>query len=223
MRILFSHHAPLQQSPPGSLTWQLALALEGAGDEVRLLVADREHRFGERLAVDRMVCGDDPNADLKFALPRFRDEQPAAGRPTFAELSDAQLARYRDCLRRRLDNLIMRFDPHVIHVQHIWVLGQLALESGVPYVLNAWPSELEYSGDERYQPLVEQAAENASRILVSDDAMKQRVEKLFEATSDRVVVMPPQAFGSSDDATAQIATGQWLHAVYQDLLTERFG
>ncbi len=224
MRILLSHHAPIQQSPAGSLTWQWALALEAAGEEVRLLVADHEHRFGERLPVERVVCGNDPNADLKFALPRFGDEEAATGRPTFAELSDAQLARYRDCLRRRLDNLIMRFDPHVIHVQHIWILGQLALESGVPYVLNAWHSELdEYSRDARYQPLVEQAAENASRILVLDEATKRRVEALFETTTDRIVVMPAQASEDSRDAAAQLATGQRLRAIYQALLTERFG
>jgi hypothetical protein len=224
MRILLSHHAPIQQSPAGILIWQWALALEAAGDEVRLLVADQEHRFGERLPVERVVCGNDPNADLQFALPRFSDEEPGTGRPAFDELSDAQLARYRDCLRRRLDNLIMRFDPHVIHAQHIWILGQLALESGVPYVLNAWHSELdEYERDARYQPLVEQAAENASRILVPDEVTKRRVETLFESTADRIVVMPARASVGSHDAAEQIATGQQLHAIYQALLAERFG
>jgi hypothetical protein len=187
-------------------------------------VADREHRFGERLPVERVVCGNDPNADLKFALPRFSDEESATGRPAFAELSDGQIARYRDCLRRRLDNLIVRFDPHVIHVQHIWILGQLALESGVPYILNAWHSELdEYARDARYQPLVEQAAENASRILVVDEATKRRVEALFETTTDRIVVMPLQTSDQGQDPAAQVATGQNLHAIYQAVLTERFG
>lgn len=75
--------------------------------------------------------------------------------------------------------------------------------------------------DARFRPLVEQAAENASRILVPDDAMRQRVEALFETTADRIVVMPAQPSDAS--RPAQIATGQQLHAIYQALLTERFG
>jgi hypothetical protein len=206
--------------------WQWAQGLAAAGDEVHLLVADVEHRFGEPLEVERVVCGADPNADLKFNLPRFGSEEPAAGRPTFAELADGDLARYRDCLRRRLDQEILRFDPHVIHAQHLWILGQLALESGVPYVLNAWGDELaECQQDARYRPLAEQAAENASRILVATPATQQRVESLFELTADRTLLMPSEWLldGPAGDDVARGVAGTQLHGLYQTVLTERFG
>lgn len=226
MRILLTHHAPLRQSPIGWLVWQWAQGLVSAGDEVHLLVADEEHRFGEPLEVERVVCGDDPNADLKFKLPRFSSEYTAGGRPSFADLTDGELARYRDCLRRRLDTEILRFDPHVIHAQHLWVLGQLALESGVPYVLNAWDDELiDYRQDARYQPLAEQAAENASRILVATSATQQRVESMFELAADRTLLMPPPWLldGPAGEDASRHAAGTQLHALYQTVLSERFG
>ena len=222
MRILLLHHAPFQQSPPGMLAWHWAQALEAAGNDVRLLIADEELQVGEPLHVDRVVCGSDPNADLLFRLPRFSIEDIASGRPTFKELSDAQLARYRDCFRRRLDNQILHFDPHVIHVQHIWLLGQLALESGVPYVLNGWDAELaDYPQDARYWPLADQAAENASRILVGDETLKQKVAERFESAAERIVVVPT---GISQEQPPHLNdAGKQLQGIYETLLGERFG
>jgi hypothetical protein len=209
----------------GRLVSHWAQALAATGDEVRLLVVDEEHRFGESLAVSRVVCGDDPNADLPFALPRFHASPEANEHPVFASLSNPQLAQYRERLRRRLDALVMHFDPHVIHVQHVWVIGQLALETGVPYVLSAWGPELvDSQSDERYRVLAEQAAENASRIVAADEATKQRVEALFDRAADRTIVMPDELrLGEAGDAAASEAAARRLRELYQTVLDERFG
>jgi len=226
MRILLTHHSSLRQSPTGWLTWQWAESLQAAGHEVRLLVADSERVTGESLPVDRVVFGDVANTDLRFGLPRFSTQTDASDRPTFAQLSDAQLSEYRDVLRRRLDQQILEFDPHVIHAQHIWVLGQLALESGVPYVLSAWNAELvDCQLDPRYRPLAEQAAENASRILAADEALRQRIEAAFETVAERTIVMPRAWNLSSPDASQadREAAAAGLHDLYETVLKERFG
>ncbi|REK19193.1 MAG: hypothetical protein DWQ37_02020 [Planctomycetota bacterium] len=225
MRILLTHHFPLQQSPAGWLVWQWALALQAAGDEVRVLVADDAHRFGEPLQVDRVVCGTDPNADLRFDLPRFSTDAEASG-TTFASLSGGELADYRERLRRRLDAIILRFDPHVIHAQHVWLLGQLALESGAPYVLSAWHPELDDSrASDLLASLAEQAAENASRILVPDESTRQRVEERFPTVHERTVVMPPELVLSEPDASdeSRQAAAVPLRSIYEAVLMERFG
>jgi hypothetical protein len=225
MRILLAHHFPLRQSEPGRLVWQWASALDAAGDQVRLLVVDDEHRFGEPLAIERVVCGDDPNADLTFKLPHFSTPPETSDGLLFAALSNAQLAQYRERLRRRLDAQILRFDPHVIHVQHVWVLGQLALETGVPYVLSAWGPELvDCQRDERYGALAAQAAENAGRIMAADEATKRQVESLFDGAAERTIVMPDELRrNSAGDAEASRASAATLHALYQAVLDERFG
>ena len=87
-----------------------------------------------------MTCRrDDPLAELPFDPPGFGT--PAGGQG-FADLSDEQLHRLRDTLRQALDQEIADFDPQIVHGQHVWMLGHLALESGVPYVLTARPEEL---------------------------------------------------------------------------------
>jgi Glycosyl transferase 4-like domain len=226
MRILLAHHFPLGQSETGRLVWHWASALAAAGDQVRLLVVDDEHRFGEPLAIERVVCGDDPNADLVFKLPRFSQPEDNGERPVFSSLSDAQLAQYRERLRRRLDAQVMQFDPHVIHAQHVWVLGQLALETGVPYVLSAWGPELvDCQADARFRALAEQAAENAGRIVAADETTKRQVELLFDRAGERTVVMPDalRLNDARDSDAGRAAAAHRLHALYQAVLDERFG
>jgi hypothetical protein len=226
MRVLLLHHFPLAHSPVGWLAWHWATALAAGGDEVRLLVVDDERRFGEPVTVERVVCGDDPNADLTFPLPRFSADPDGQGRPLFSALSNLQLAQYRERLRRRLDAQVMHFDPHVIHVQHVWVLGQLALETGVPYLLNAWGPELaDAAADERFRVLVEQGAENASRILAADASVQQAIASLFEAAADRTRLLPEalRLCESEVPPARQQEAGRLLHALYREVLEERFG
>ncbi|MEX0977449.1 MAG: glycosyltransferase [Pirellulales bacterium] len=226
MRVLLTHHFPLKQSESGWLVWHWAWALAAAGDEVRLLIVDHQHQFGEPLGIERVVCGDDPNADLTFPLPRFSTATEGDHCPVFSSLSNEQLGQYRECLRRRLDAQILQFDPHVIHAQHVWVLGQLALETGVPYLLNAWGPELvDCRFEARYRTLAEQAAENASRILAVDDAAQREVAALFESASDLTTELPPplRLCGPKASEAARIAAGRQLHSLYQAVLDARFG
>ncbi len=129
-------------------------------------------------------------------------------------------------MRRHLDRHVDRFDPHVIHGQHIWVQGQLAVETGVPYVLNAWGPELvDYQLDARYRALADQAAANAGRIMTPDDATLRRVEQLFELEPDRTLVMTGElnAPHSINSPRSQTAAADALICMYQALVDERFG
>jgi len=225
MRVLLTHHFPLTQPETGPLVRRWALALESAGHEVRLLVVDAEHRFGEALSIERVVCGNDPNADLTFQLPCF-STLPIDRGQVFSSLSSTQLAQYRECLRRRLDAQILRFDPHVIHAQHVWLLGQLALETGVPYVLSAWGPELvDSQTDERFTALAEQAAENAGRILAADAEVKRRVAELYPTAVERTILMPEEVrlHPTSDSDTLGTEAADALATIYRTMLDERFG
>lgn len=222
MRVVLLHHFPLEHDSAGSLVRQWAADLTAAGHSVRLLVVDRRGSASEG-AIERVTCSpDDAAADLPFAVPMFG---PPPSGSTFRGLTDEQLSAYRDVQRDRLDAIIAEFDPHVIHGQHVWVQGQLALETGVPYLLNAWGEELEEGlADERYHTLAAQAAENAGRILVADAALAQRVVELFEIAPERTLVMPADwtpADAGSGPANEQ--RGAALAALYHRVYDERFG
>ena len=202
MRVLLTNHVPLDGSASGYYTHDLAVGLQQAGHDVRVLVLDDhaekpgretgEERVGDELfPVRRVMCKPgDAGADLPFAFPCFishpRSDQ------SFYTLSDEQIARYRDVLRRHLDEEINAFDPQVVHAQHIWILGHLALEAGVPYVLSATGSELlGYAADERYRRFAEEAAENAGRILAPSDDTRRRVLATFDVPDERVETLYP--------------------------------
>ncbi len=227
MRILFMHHFPLGLGDAGQLVQQWARALVAAGHETVLLIVDDQVGGGESLEVDRIVArAGDSQADLPFELPRFGTQQGDRQQSAFATLTDRQLAQYRDQVRRRLDAQINRFDPQVIHAQHIWVQGQLALETGVPYVLNGWGPELiDYERDARYRDLADQAAENASRILVPHESIGKRVVETFPIAADRVLVMNSDLNLSDAPVSAdrRVVAGDQLLALYRVVLEERFG
>ena len=191
MRILFLHHFPLEEPPIGPWVERSAQVLLAAGHDVRALVVDQRRSAGDRIRVRRVVCsGVETAADLPFELPRFGGSTPVAGGLTFVGLSTDQIVAYRDALRRHLDAEVDAFDPHVIHAQHIWIGGQLALETGVPYVLNAWGPELDdCAADPRYRRWVDQAAENAGQILVHEGALLEQVVATFELEPGAASVM----------------------------------
>lgn len=186
MRVLLTNHFPFHGSGTGTYTLDLARGLLRAGHEVQALVVDCVGAGDEPFAVLRVVCKpDDPAADLPFEFPCFTSHP--LSRNTFYDLSDAELALYREANRRRLDQVIDKFDPQIIHCQHIWVQGQLALETGVPYVLSAQGTDLMgYRRDRRYRALAQQAAENAGRILAASDYIGREVIATFQRVADRV-------------------------------------
>lgn len=195
MRILLTHHLPLAGSATGRCTRTLANALALAGHEVLCLIV--EGRRGQAtqsdtFAIERVRCHPgDPRADLAMDLPSLGLH--AATRLTFAELRDDQVVEYRNALRRKLDRCIEKFDPHLVHCQHAWLFSHLALESGAPYVISVQGPELRVLREgERYRRLVEQAVENASRVLVTCRSIAAQVGELFPECAGRIQqVLPP--------------------------------
>lgn len=238
MRILLVQHGPAEESPGGTTNRLLATDLLLLGHEVRVLtMAEHEAIGSTAISILRtVICSaSDPKAELKFPLPRFLPPAPCSEPPvsspqppasslkpqapgaggsvsaTFAALTDAQLAEYRSKLRDVLDEIIHQFNPHLVHVQHLWILAHLALESGVPYVAQVWGPELATTAlDDRYLPLVEQAAENAGRILVDSPSMAADLLVRFDIGSERIALTAPS------DA-AKIAR------LYETMLIERYG
>lgn len=217
MRILLTSHLPLGEGPSGGEVLRLARGLVRRGHAVGVLAADdRADRPGEPgFAVRRVVCRTDgAGADLAMSLPRFG---AGVGTGGFGRLSDAEIARYREVFRRRLDELVASADPQVVHCQYAWLHAHLALETGVPYVVSAWGPELDAAGeDARYRRFVEEAAAGAGRIFAPDAATAHRLPANARRVAGRVVLPPLHV---EDDA----ALGARLSDVYLSVLEAWFG
>ncbi|HTU27256.1 MAG TPA: glycosyltransferase [Pirellulales bacterium] len=197
MRVLFTGHLSLDTWPQGGWLCDLGKALVWAGHEVRGLVTAGKVGGNDPFPVARVVCrAGDPAADLDFDPPCFASEGGSS--QTFESLTDDQIRRYREAWRRRLDREVDDFNPHVIHAANLWWEAQLALETGVPYVVSAWSAELTACADhEQTRALVQQAAENASRIFVPHRALGQAVEAAFGIAPDHIVMLQPAIAAAS--------------------------
>jgi hypothetical protein len=213
MRILLTHHFPLGYGTVGQYVSDLAQILQFSGHDVRVIViGGPPQRDGLKLRAIECLR-DDLQRALPFDVPWFGIEPE--GTLTFETLSSQQFSIYREVLRHELDEEVEAFDPQVIHAQYVWLWGQLALETGVPYVLSAWgPEFVSRARDDRYRPLADQAAENAGRIFVPDEHVRREVLDTFEDVALRAVLMPTKV-----DASLVAA----LINHYQAVLDERFG
>ena len=109
----------------------------------------------------------------------------------------------------------------MIHCDHVWLWGQLALESGVPYVLDAHDEELAAVHDARFHHLAQQAAENAGCILAASDQMAGRLQALFTGLEDRITVLTRDAAATSPRHIEEFAAR--LIGIYERVLHDRFG
>jgi hypothetical protein len=220
MRILLTHHLPLEGSATGEAARALARGLAEAGHEVLCLVVEGRHNppgAGHGFALERVRCSPgDPTADLAFDLPGIQPHPFT--RLAFEDLSEFQLVEYRNALRRKLDRCVEQLNPHVIHCQHAWLFAHLALESGAPYLVTAQGPDLQIAATTpRYRRLVEQAMENAARILVHNQGVAGEVAKLFPDVQSRVQQVP----SPTGDA---IATSVKQHLdCYKAALNQRYG
>lgn len=212
LRILLTHHLPLDWPASGQSVGALAAQLRQRGHQVRCLVVDRERPAADDHLVRRVVCNADlPDAPLRFPLPTFElGGRNEPGTTSFLALSDDELSAYRDVLREALDDEVAQFNPHVVHGQHIWIQGHLALEAGVPYLLSAWGPELQLQQlDSRYQRYAQEAAENAGRIIAANESMHRAVTEAFGELDHRVVVSAggPEQFEQLYEAVLEARFG----------------
>ena len=220
MRILFFSHVPLEEPERGAGTLTVAVGLQAAGHSIRALVVDHKSRDESRVPLRRVMCRPgDPLAELEFEMPRF---VAVHGSQRFLDLSDAEIGAYRQALRRALDAEIATFDPQIIHAEHAWLTAHLALESGVPYVLTAHEEELlQYRQDARYQRLASEAAENAGRVIASDEKIAEQLTSIFGDLDGRIEIAPWIA-GYREGADAKTCAAA-LTSIYGQVLDERLG
>jgi hypothetical protein len=216
MRILLTTHLPLAQAPVGPFVRSLAQQLASLRHSVRVFSIESDPAAAIDLPGRRVLCRPDRTpVDLPLVLPGFSRGEFAG--QTFADLTDAQFLLYRDRLREWLDAEIDAFDPHMIHVQHVWLLGHLALEAGVPYVVTVWGPELSmFVADRRFERLVQETAENAGRLFVTSAEQAQEVRAAFGELETEIVTICP-----GYEVTAECR--DQLLGEYRQVLVDRFG
>jgi hypothetical protein len=215
MRILLVSDVPFHGSPQGDLAYALALDWQQLGHEVRAVVVDDTWQSHEAFPVRRIVCRrDDPRADVRFDFPCFTDHR--LSHQTYAALTDAQVAAYREALRRALDDEIEELAPDLVHVSHLWLHAHLVLEAGVPYVVSSFGQELGVLAvDSRYWRFASESAENAGRVVACDEYVHGQLSAAFGGLEGRLVTVEP--------STVMPNGGSRLIELFRQTLEERYG
>jgi hypothetical protein len=146
--------------------------------------------------------------------------------------TDKGVYEFRAAMRLRLDAEVAVFDPQVIHVQGIGLLGHLVLESGVPYLMLALADELAISlAGSSVRTDAQQAVENAGRIVVDTPETGRQVLATFGEIESIMVVdglaefsslpfsPPPDARDGTDDTAPPSL--DWLWGMYREIISRR--
>ena len=207
MRILLTYHRTLDEAPAAAHVRHVATTLTGAGHGVSIIAVGARP---DAVAHENRFRGV-PSGDFAVWPDYLRSNDGKSA--SFAELSDAELARYRHAFRLAMDQEIDQWNPDLIHAQHAGVHAQLALETGVPYVCTVWGPELELGRrDERYLRLTEQSLENAGRVLTVNRSIEISIRENFADLDQRIVALDHGE-----------CSAERLSAIYQEVLDERFG
>lgn len=129
---------------------------------------------------------------------------------------------FRALLRNWLDIEIRDFDPQIVHVHGLGVLGHLALESGAPYVVSVFANELSRPpGDTVWHQQTQEAIENAGYVIVDGDESRRAVEVRFGEVQGLAVATGMAATTTEAELSAQQL--EWLWEVYQVVVARRSG
>lgn len=130
----------------GVLVTELFQAGVRAGDSQRLICAgypedDWLNEFGA--SCDIVTCGAvSSGTDVPFDVPGMSDAMPYRS-TRYRDLSESQVAVFVDAFARRL-RLVLHagFQPEILHINHLWVLAELASQSLAPTFITVHGTDL---------------------------------------------------------------------------------
>ncbi|HVX12208.1 MAG TPA: hypothetical protein VHC22_13590 [Pirellulales bacterium] len=134
---------------------------------------------------------------------------------------------FRAAMRLRLDAEVSDYDPQVIHVQGVGLLGHLALETGVPYLILTFGEELAASlAGSTVRADAQQAIENAGRIVVDTPQAREQILTAFGEIDTIIVADRLAEFSSSPEAAEGSGDAggpslDWLWAMYCEIVARR--
>jgi len=226
MKILIVNHFPLEGSGSGSYTKNLSMFLAQRGHEVCVVLPENDANF-PRLEWVRMhpvfftpENGQAPANALPFNFPCFTTHPRS--NTTFAQLSAEQLDAYCEAFRTAIAQEVERFQPDVIHGQHVWILPTLA-PADIPLVVTAHGTDMMgYSKWASLRHYAEEAMQRARKVIVISKDNQGLVEQSFPEAAKKTVFMRngynPMVFKPKDVNRAELLESYGIPYAGQDVV-----
>ena len=128
---------------------------------------------------------------LEFPVPGMSDVMPYTS-SLFKDLKGERLKSYKSAFTRVLQSAVARFDPDVIHTNHLFILSALVrkLFPDVPIVTTCHGTDLrQYKNCPHLRPFVKQYCQKVDRIIALTGDQKEDIGRLYEIPNEKIAVV----------------------------------
>ena len=185
MRIFLWHGYLLRGTGSNEYTSALARTLTAQGHDVTVFCQDPDAAEVDLGGCD-VVRPALPGRLPVFVLDNYSDAEPAL----VADFSDAELAAY---VRANAEAIRAAGPADLLIANHLILGGPVAAATGLPFIVKAHGSELEYAmrGDPRLCTWASESVRNSLRIVAGSEHIKRVVLDLLDVDPGQVSVIPP--------------------------------
>jgi glycosyltransferase involved in cell wall biosynthesis len=178
----------------------------GSGVTVQALIRESARRGYENFLLAGIPSGCSPDLSslpeescafvefesekLPFRVVGMSDVMPYPS-TRFFDLTEIDLARYRECFLSAMGNAVASFQPDIIHSHHLWIVTSLARRAYplMPLITTCHGSDLrQYHLCPHLRPFVYDGCSGLDRVLVLSRAQKREVMSLYGLSEERVVI-----------------------------------
>ncbi len=180
MKILIINHFPLEGSGSGIYTKNLAKELTKIGHNVEVIFPENQTVRKEDFRIRPIMFRNNSNEnyEVDFNFPCFTSHPRSNN--TFYELNEKQMKDYIDIMVRVTREEAEKFQPDIIHAQHLWIAPYAAYKTGIPYVATAHGTDLKgFIEDKRYHPYALKGAQNAQKVITISKQVDREVSELY--------------------------------------------
>jgi len=177
MKVLLINHFPLEGSGSGVYTKNIAQRLIDKGHQVKAVVVDNEINNNYQFPIETII---DYNFPCFTTHPKSNNQ--------FYKLTRQEMNDYLNEFIKVIKTESEKFEPDIIHCQHLWVAPYAALQTDIPYVITAHGTDIKgYKKDKRYRQIALKGAAGAEKIITISDQVNQDVKKYYFIEDNKLI------------------------------------
>ena len=193
MKVLIPNHFPLEGSGSGIYTQNVARELVEQGHEALVITPSHDQQDGYPFQVRSILFspasgGVAEDGRLPFNFPCFTTHPLSTTQ--YADLDEAQRKLYVASFESAIFEEAQRWQPAIIHAQHLWTTAYVASKLGLPYVATAHGTDLMgFRWYEEWRAMALQGAAKANAIVAVSGEVARDTVDLYGIPDSRVQVI----------------------------------
>lgn len=190
MNILIVNHFPIAGSGSGVYVKNIALNFVKNGHKVCIIMPENTTNFpslnGIKMHPVYFKREEQIKGQLDFNFPCM-DLHPRSNF-LFHDMTSIQIKEYENAFRIAIREEIKKFNPDIIHSQHIWIISGILKDYDIPYVITSHGSEfITYKRTDAFYEYAQNAALNCKKIITISKDNEEEIINYFPEAKDKLV------------------------------------